>query len=313
VRFKLMEIVGTKVIVKAKWHEDLRRLTISTATDYHSMRTLLCKLFQLDIQTIKYFDDENDAVRITSDEELEEAIRLSLKAGQILRVEVEGVPAAVSILFPLSTKSEQETPASIVQINSDNGEEMFIVNDANGNTRVSLLKEQVTLGVAPVSDAPNSKSVLTLSQTMTVPQSPKPTTLVQVSKDGIMGISQICERTTADILQWSKDTMNRTNSIASDAATLGNEEIIRMCSSTMELSKASAARVSELSKEIAEATNKAAVGASLLGDELRKATMESMSELSDQARDKTNELSKATSERLDEVLRAFKLQMANAQ
>jgi len=303
---------ANKIIVKAKWNDDLRRLTVSTTNDYQSMRTLLCKLFQLEIQKLSYFDDENDAVRITSDEELEEAIRLALKAGHILRLEVEGVPATVSILSPLNPKREQETPASIVQINSDNGEEMLIVNDSNGNTRVSLLKEQVTLGIAPASDAPNAKSVLTLSQTITAPQSPKPTTLVQVS-NGKMGISQIAERTTADILHWSKDTMNRTNSIASNAATLGNEEIIRMCSSTMELSKASAARVSELSKEIAEATNRAAVGASLLGDELRKATMESMSELSDMARDKTNEVSKATSERLDEVLRAFKLQMENAQ
>jgi len=298
--------------VKAKWNEDLRRLTISKEITYESLRNILSKLFQLDIQVIKYFDDENDQVRITSDEELDEAVRLTLVKSQphILRVEVTGVPATIP-LVPFSTPKPEErsAPSSIVQINSDNGEEMMIISDSKGNTQVSLLKEQVTLGISP--STPNSNSVLTLSQTITVPHNPEPTTLINL-KDGKMGIAQIAENTAEVIRQLAKNTMNRTYSIASDAATLGNQDIIEMCSSTMELSKASAERVSELSKSIAEATNKAAVGAAMLGEELRKATMENMADLSNKTRDKTSELSKATSERLDEVLRAFKQQMQNA-
>jgi hypothetical protein len=273
---------------------------------------LLSKLFQLDIQDIKYFDDENDQVRITSDEELNEAIRLTLVKGQpILRVDVTGVPSTIPILpCSLPRPEEKAMPTSIVQINSENGQEMTIVSDSNGHTRVSLLKEQVTLGIAP--STPTSNAKLTLSQTITAPQSPEPTTLVNL-KEGKMGIAQIAEKTAEGLAQLATNTMNRTYSIASDAATLGNQEINALCSSTMELSKSSAERVSELSKAIAEATTRAAVGAALLGDELRRATMESMEDLSNKTRDKTSELSKATSERLDEVLRAFKLQMQNAQ
>jgi len=284
-----------RVTVKAKWNEDLRRLTIPHSASFQTFHTLLCKLFQAEIESIKYFDDEEDEVRITTDEELEEAIRLISNQKQaLLRVQITGKASTVPLIPPSFIAPTTEKAPSILKLSNSGIPDVLIVSDSNGNTKVSLVNEQISVSLPQTTEHPKHDT--------------NPSTTVVSLIDGSMSIAQIARKTASDVLDLATSTYSRTSAVADDAAKLGNKEIADMCSSTMELSKASAARVCELSRSIADATNKAAVSASLLGDELRKATMESMSELSNQARDKTNEVAAATSARIDEVLRQFKQQ-----
>jgi len=291
------------IVVKAKWKDDLRRLTITKETDFVSFRALISKIFNLNISLLKYVDDEGDEVSITSDEELKEAFRIAEIGNQtLLRVFVSGEPfpppkTARELLRSSAAKLELGSqPTTIVKLTSSTGEpEVIITEDELGNTKVELVKEQISLSL---SQSPE--------QRIQLEDSGNSTKMSLDVRDGNLNISQLSERTTNEVSELSRSTFEKNMILAEEATQFGNKEREEIRASTIELSRASAERVAELSKSIAESTEKAANSASLLGDELIKLTLSNMKELSDETRDRTSELSRATAERLDEVLRAFK-------
>jgi len=291
------------IVVKAKWKDDLRRLTITKETDFVSFRALISKIFNLNIGLLKYVDDEGDEVSITSDEELKEAFRIAEIGNQtLLRVFVSGEPfpppkTARELLRSSAAKLELGLqPTTIVKLTSSTGEpEVIITEDELGNTKVELVKEQISLSL---SQSPE--------QRIQLEDSGNSTKMSLDVRDRNLNIFQLSERTTNDVSELSRSTLEKNMILAEEATQFGNKEREEIKASTIELSRASAERVAELSKSIAESTEKAANSASLLGDELIKLTLSNMKELSDETRDRTSELSRATAERLDEVLRAFK-------
>jgi len=291
------------IVVKAKWKDDLRRLTITKETDFVSFRALISKIFNLNIGLLKYVDDEGDEVSITSDEELKEAFRIAEIGNQtLLRVFVSGEPfpppkTARELLRSSAAKLELGSqPTTIVKLTSSTGEpEVIITEDELGNTKVELVKEQISLSL---SQSPE--------QRIQLEDSGNSTKMSLDVRDRNLNIFQLSERTTNEVSELSRSTLEKNMILAEEATQFGNKEREEIRASTIELSRASAERVAELSKSIAESTEKAANSASLLGDELIKLTLSNMKELSDETRDRTSELSRATAERLDEVLRAFK-------
>jgi len=285
--------MDAKIFVKEKFLDDLRRLPISRRTNCNTLEQIIANLFNITVQSIKYRDDEGDEVRITCDEELNEAYRLAEKeALPILRITVQGEkqPTKQMAIVPNEEPKVTSYIPKIARISSTGTPEVIITEDEKGNTKINLVNEQICVNL--------------------------PTSLqLQVDdisfqyKEKTLSISQLADFISKDVSQLSVDTTNRNVILAEEASNFGNKDREQIRTSTMELSKASAEKVVQLSKSIAEATERAAVSATLLGDELCKVTLANMSDLSDKARDRTNEISNSTSQRLDEVLRNFKQQM----
>jgi hypothetical protein len=67
------------IIVKAKYQEDIRRLTLDKVPSFNELTASLSQLFpNLPIPfVVKYLDEDEDTVTISTDMELAEAIRLA--------------------------------------------------------------------------------------------------------------------------------------------------------------------------------------------------------------------------------------------
>jgi len=86
-----METPTTTLIFKAKYLEETRRLTLSYVPKFQDFVVLIRKLFQLDdrVLVVKYVDDDQDLVTISSDMELNEALHLAEKSNPaILRLSI---------------------------------------------------------------------------------------------------------------------------------------------------------------------------------------------------------------------------------
>jgi len=111
------------VIIKASFNGDLRRIS-SQVKNFEQLRQVLQNLFGSlpQVFTLKYQDDDNDFITITSDIELEEAITLAVsKKTNILRLfieakantpapEVKVIPKAISV--NIEEKGKDKVPES---------------------------------------------------------------------------------------------------------------------------------------------------------------------------------------------------------
>jgi len=121
----------TSVTIKVRNNSDLRRIQISRSSTFESLQQLFSQLYKIDNFVIKYLDDEEDFITISSDEELVEAFRLT-KEGSILRMTMTSGNESIcnsnlssSSLFS-STIVEQTSP---INNNNNNKEASSIVND----------------------------------------------------------------------------------------------------------------------------------------------------------------------------------------
>jgi len=73
-------------VVKIKFQEDTRRISLERAPEFHELTQIAKQLFGVQDPHFKYEDDEKDLVTITSNIELREAIVVSAKTGSILRL-----------------------------------------------------------------------------------------------------------------------------------------------------------------------------------------------------------------------------------
>jgi len=76
-------------VIKAKFEEDTRRITLDQSPSFEGLVAAMKSLFATlpSSFTIKYFDEDEDAVTISSDMELNEAIRVSAK-NNLLRLQL---------------------------------------------------------------------------------------------------------------------------------------------------------------------------------------------------------------------------------
>jgi len=65
------------LVVKVKFGEDTRRVTLDTTPSFDDLNKLLCRLFNLSQFNVKYLDDDGDLVTLSSDIELNEAIKVA--------------------------------------------------------------------------------------------------------------------------------------------------------------------------------------------------------------------------------------------
>jgi len=100
------------LVVKVKYGEDTRRVTLDATPTFTDLNNLLCKLFNLSQFNVKYLDDDGDLVTLSSDIELNEAIKVASKDSVLRLFLFDGnsnkVPAE-----PVPTKEgKQEVPTS---------------------------------------------------------------------------------------------------------------------------------------------------------------------------------------------------------
>jgi len=90
-----MEIPRQTLIVKIKYQEDTRRLTLTSSPSFRDVVGIVRKLFHFEEQksfVLKYVDDDNDLVTISSDMELQEAILVASKANPpVLRLLIHDI------------------------------------------------------------------------------------------------------------------------------------------------------------------------------------------------------------------------------
>jgi len=77
-------------VVKASFNGDVRRISIQPTT-FENLKQILQKLFNNlpAFFVIKYQDDDNDLITITTDIELDEALSIATKKNNILRLFLE--------------------------------------------------------------------------------------------------------------------------------------------------------------------------------------------------------------------------------
>jgi len=73
-------------VVKIKFEEDTRRISLARTPDFHEIAQIAKQLYNVQEPHFKYEDDEKDLVTITSDLELIEAIAVSNKTSTVLRL-----------------------------------------------------------------------------------------------------------------------------------------------------------------------------------------------------------------------------------
>ena len=106
------------LVIKVKYGEDTRRVTISQIPQYSELVALLQKLFEFNDYIIKYEDTDGDQVTISSDMELTEAINLATNSqGNMLRLFLSSNKTSLksfnSLLAPKNPSSKdgkQEIP-----------------------------------------------------------------------------------------------------------------------------------------------------------------------------------------------------------
>lgn len=84
------------VTLKIKFNEDVRRITLDKPTKFAELRTVLSGLFRSlpENYVLKYVDEEEDLITISSDMELEEAFELAKKSPiKILRLNIHAESA----------------------------------------------------------------------------------------------------------------------------------------------------------------------------------------------------------------------------
>jgi len=108
--------MALKITVKLSYNDDLRRLSVDSATfKFAQLKETIKRLFSsLDTErlVIKYEDDEQDLVTISSDEELTEAFNVShRKQPPFLRLHLKDVPKSEEKSEGSSQDAAEECPA----------------------------------------------------------------------------------------------------------------------------------------------------------------------------------------------------------
>ena len=103
--------------IKIIWQDDTRRVSASTINTFRDLqRSCLRKFKGSGLETpfsLKYFDEDGDQITIGSDEELEEAFRVSEEVGHVLKVRIWAAKSK-------SVRPEASTPHHTAHTNEDN-------------------------------------------------------------------------------------------------------------------------------------------------------------------------------------------------
>jgi len=100
------------LVLKIKYKEDTRRITVEKEPSFTELNATLAKLFALNEGfSIKYLDDDDDMITITSDLELKEALAVSRKQSpQVLRLFIASGSEFVAPQAVPLTQSQTSTP-----------------------------------------------------------------------------------------------------------------------------------------------------------------------------------------------------------
>jgi len=111
-----MEIPRQTLIVKIKHEEDTRRLTLASTPNFHDLVAVVRQLFQFDEHrsfVMKYIDDDQDLVTLSSDIELHEAIFVASKANPpVLRLIIHDSSSPFKPQPEAKPGKEEEKPRS---------------------------------------------------------------------------------------------------------------------------------------------------------------------------------------------------------
>jgi hypothetical protein len=220
----------SNLTVKVVYNDDIRRFCLPTTISFSEFITNIGKLFKADEITVKYVDDEGDAIVVTSDEELQEAFRLAKElTPPILRVTVQAKAKAVAL---------QKTVVVI---------EKTVLPTAETSLYPPL---DVAFWDAPAKAAPAAP----LAAPTVLPKEPRPTRIAQQMTDYCTAtsrsVSQCSRDTTTDTLKYSDSTrlqlndsglVNSTVALCSDLSRQIAEDCRLLSLQTSEISRQLAA------------------------------------------------------------------------
>lgn len=220
----------SNLTVKVVYNDDIRRFCLPTTICFSEFITNIGKLFKVDEITVKYVDDEGDAIVVTSDEELQEAFRLAKElTPPILRVTVQAKAKAVAL---------QKTVVVI---------EKTVLPTAETSLYPPL---DVAFWDAPAKAAPAAP----VAAPTVLPEEPRPTRIAQQMTDYCTAtsrsVSQCSRDTTTDMLKYSDSTrlqlndsglVNSTVALCSDLSRQIAEDCRLLSLQTSEISRQLAA------------------------------------------------------------------------
>lgn len=158
------------VIVKAKYGDDLRRISVSQSISYSDFVRLITDLFQLQEPVVmKYADDDGDLVTLASDPELAEAFRIALASATNLRLTLTVKEKSSS-----PTKQDAPTPQTIPSAATDNVMPLLqtlLSNQPQLMNQMLLQSQQIYPIIQSVLNNPAlMQQMLNMLQTLQTPQ-----------------------------------------------------------------------------------------------------------------------------------------------
>jgi hypothetical protein len=250
--------MSSTITVKVVYNADIRRFCLPETISFSEFIINIGKLFKLDQLTIKYVDDEGDSIVVTSDEELQEALRLAKELKPpILRVTVQAVASApvAGRSFDEEARRRKRAERFGVRVQGSHTES----EPAAAPPPACLLEssQYPPLDVA-FWDAP-AKSPVVLAPAVPVPvpvlpEEPQPIRIAQQMTDHCMAtsrsVSQCSRDTTTDMLKYSDSTrlqlndsglVNSTVALCSDLSRQIAEDCRLLSLQTSEISRQLAA------------------------------------------------------------------------
>eukprot|EP00026_Physarum_polycephalum_P006536 Phypoly_transcript_06584.p1 GENE.Phypoly_transcript_06584~~Phypoly_transcript_06584.p1 ORF type:complete len:510 (+),score=78.76 Phypoly_transcript_06584:83-1531(+) len=128
-------------VLKIKFQEDTRRISLERAPEFHELTQIAKQLFGVQDPHFKYEDDEKDLVTITSNIELREAIAVSAKTNSILRIFLNDKSAVKTNDTPTTIPSSTIPLPQLMQSMLSNP---ALLSSLTNPTAISQLVQQFT-------------------------------------------------------------------------------------------------------------------------------------------------------------------------
>jgi hypothetical protein len=241
--------MSSTITVKVVYNDDIRRFCLPETISFSQFIINIGKLFKLDQLTIKYVDDEGDAIVVTSDDELQEAFRLTKELKPpILRVSVQAAARAPAA-FDEAMKRKRAERFGVVRVQQVSHTE---TTTAPPPACLETTSSQYPPLDVAFWDAPAKSQVVPAPAVL--PEEPQPIRIAQQMTDHCMAtsrsVSQCSRDTTTDMLKYSDSTrlqlndsglVNSTVALCSDLSRQIAEDCRLLSLQTSEISRQLAA------------------------------------------------------------------------
>jgi hypothetical protein len=285
---------GAAVIIKAELKDDIRRFSTPSNITFADLQSRLRQLYGLSAQTIslKYVDDEKDLVTLSTQDEMEEALRVASRQNFVLRIFVflpDMQPPA-----QLEFKQQQALTASLT-LPSILPSQLPIIS-----IPLATVEPAAAAKASPADKAVPPPAALSLTLTLSsgsdeyIPIAQRTLALAQATSVRCQEIAEDIRQKTAKIVQ---ETSLKTNEDCDKAIRMAEQF---KAPETQHLSAATAFRVDELST----ATSNSCVD---IADKISAHTLQysKAAEVNEELAQQWNTLAMQTTQRVNELAAAL--------